>query len=104
MRQRIATVSEAALVVVGPMIWAAHFFLVYLAEAVLCSPAVAADGAVRAAGGALTIAAIVALVWARATATRHVLHALARPLVDLSIAAVVLTAIPLLIISSCRPA
>jgi NADH:ubiquinone oxidoreductase subunit 6 (subunit J) len=102
MTGRAVTIGYALLALVGPMIWASHFFAVYLAEAVLCSPAVAADGAVYLAGVVLTIAAVIGLLWVRRSSARGKWSSFVRPLIDLSIVAVVLTAIPLVIIDACR--
>lgn len=104
MTARTTAIGHALLGLVGPMIWAAHFFLVYLAEAVLCSTAAPADSGVRVVGGGLTIAAVIALLWARRISTHRAWSPFTRPLTDLSIVAVILTAIPLLVIGACRPA
>jgi hypothetical protein len=104
MTGRVVTIGHALLALVGPMIWAAHFFAVYLAEAVLCSPDVAADRAVPAVGVGLTVAALIVLIWVRRRAAGGAVSWFVRPLIDLSIVAVVLTAIPLLMIEACRSA
>jgi hypothetical protein len=86
------------------MVWAAHFFALYLAEAVLCSPSVPYASAVRVAGVTITLIAVLALLWARRLFGQSEARPFARPLIDLSIVAVLLTAIPLALIAACRPA
>jgi hypothetical protein len=103
MKVRTIAMGRAIFALVGPMIWAAHFFGVYLAEAILCSPAVSAGSGVRVAGIFLTIGALVALLWVRLIFARGSSSPFARPLVDLAIVAVVLTAIPILIVEGCSP-
>jgi len=101
MTTRATPTGTALLALIGPMIWAAHFFAVYLVEAVLCSPAVSANSAVHVAGVGLTIGALVALLSVRRISKQGAWTAFARPLIDLSIVAVVLTAIPFVMIASC---
>ena len=103
MSARVYTVGQTLLGLIGPIIWAAHFFSLYLAEAFLCVSA-GADTSVRIAGGGLTLAAIVALLYARRRTTMSQWAHLIRPLIDLSILAVVWTAIPLLALKTCTPA
>jgi hypothetical protein len=86
------------------MVWAAHFFALYLAEAVLCSPSVPYASAVRVAGVTITLIAVLALLWARRRFGQGEARTFARPLIDLSIVAVLLTAIPLALIAACSPA
>lgn len=103
MSTRVHNVGHALLGLIGPIIWAAHFFLLYLAEALLC---VSSDGgtSIRLAGGGLTLAAIVALFYARSRTTGSPWEPLIRPLIDLSIIAVVWTAIPQVALQTCTPA
>lgn len=104
MSARTITIGNALLALIGPAIWALHFFAVYLAEAVLCSPAVAFANGVVFVGAGLTIAAMIALLWVRRISIQERWRPFVRPLVDLSIVAVVLTGIPLAMIDVCRPA
>jgi hypothetical protein len=94
----------------GPMVWAVHFFGLYLAESFLCPPALSAAGAIiRPFEGVLTVTALMVLVWLRVTArapaetSRDASNPLSfqRPLIDVSIVAVVWTSIPLGLIGSC---
>ena len=104
MTVRAITTGSALLALIGPAIWAAHFFAVYLVEAVLCSPAVAfANGVVFTAAG-LTSVAVIALLWVRRISIQERWRSFVRPLVDLSIIAVMLTGIPLTMIGVCAPA
>ena len=103
MSPRVYTVGQALLGLIGPIIWAAHFFSLYLAEAFLCVSA-DADTSVRISGGGLTLAAIAALLTARRRASDSQWVSLIRPLIDLSIVAVVWTAIPLAVLGTCSSA
>jgi hypothetical protein len=103
MSARVHTVGQALFGLVGPIIWAAHFFSLYLAEAVLCVSA-DANASVRIAGVALTVATIAALLYARRRATRSPWASFIRPLIDLSMLAVVWTAVPLVALQTCAPA
>jgi len=96
----------------GPIVWAIHFFGLYLAEAFLCPPAVAAGTAiVRPFAMMLTVTALAMLIWLRvnarppAEASGRASGALAfkRPLIDISVIAVLWTTIPLFLIEACRP-
>jgi len=94
----------------GPIVWAIHFFGLYLAEAFLCPPVFSAGSAiVRPFAAVLTVIALAVLIWLRVNA-----RALAdvsggtsgalsfkRPLVDISIVAVLWTSIPLFLIEAC---
>lgn len=92
----------------GPIVWAAHFFGVYLAEALLCaSSSVSGVAAVRFAGAGLTVLALAILLWARLRARADHIEGLppsfsiTRPLIDLSIVAVLWTSIPLFMLQGC---
>ncbi len=96
---------EALLVLVGPVIWAVHFFAVYLAEAILCSlndPYYATI--VRALGLLLSLIATSLLIWVRVRWPRDIWPSVSRPLIDLSIVAIVLSSIPLLVLRACQSA
>ena len=76
---------------------------VYLAEAILCVSAGAAMN-VRFAGAGLTLAAIAALLYARRRTKVSPWASLICPLIDLSMIAVVWTAIPLVALQTCTQA
>ena len=94
----------------GPMVWAVHFFGLYLAESFLCPPSFSAAGAIiRPFAAVLTVMALMALVWLRlntpapaenSSTTANALP-FQRPLVDISIVAVVWTSIPVFLIGAC---
>jgi hypothetical protein len=96
----------------GPIVWAIHFFGLYLAESFLCPPAVSAgSGIVRPFAVILTIVALAVLIWLRVNArtppkppsgTSSALS-FKCPLIDVSIVAVLWTSIPLFLIEACRP-
>jgi hypothetical protein len=99
----VHSAGQALLGLIGPILWAAHFFSLYLAEAFLCA-STGADTSVRIAGGVLTLAAILALLFARSRTAGSPWASLIRPLIDLSMIAVVWTAIPLAALKTCAPA
>jgi hypothetical protein len=95
----------------GPIVWAIHFFGLYLAEAFLCPPSVSpGTGIVRPFAVAMTILALAVLIWLRvnahpaAEARSGTTGALAfkRPLIDISFIAVLWTSIPIFVIEACR--
>ena len=95
----------------GPIVWAIHFFGLYLAEAFLCPPVLStASVIIRPFAVALTVMALVLLVWFRLNMRAPTERpsgasdalSFKRPLVDLSIVAVVWTSIPLLLVEPCR--
>ena len=94
----------------GPIVWAFHFFGLYLAEAFFCPPALSAAGAIiRPFAVVLTVVALMVLVWLRVSARAPAemssgpsdALSFQRPLVDISIVAVVWTTIPVFLIDSC---
>jgi hypothetical protein len=94
---------EALLILTGPLTWAAHFFAVYLAEAILCSPnGLGYATIVRVLGLVLSMIAVSFLVWIRLRARRDIWPSVSRPLIDLSIVAIVLSSIPLLMLHACQ--
>lgn len=103
MSARVYTAGQALLGLIGAIIWAAHFFALYLAEALLCVSADAGTG-VRLVGGGLTLAAIAALLYVRSRASQSTWVSLIRPLIDLSMLAVIWTAVPLIALQTCTPA
>jgi hypothetical protein len=103
MSARVHTAGQALLGLIGPIIWAAHFFALYLTEALLCVSADAGTS-VRIAGGGLTLAAIATLLYARSRASRSTWASLICPLIDLSMLAVIWTAVPLVALQMCTAA
>jgi hypothetical protein len=95
----------ALLILIGPLVWTMHFFAVYLAEAILCSlndPYYATI--VRALGLLLSLIATSLLIWVRVRWPRDIWPSVSRPLIDLSIVAIVLSSIPLLVLRACQSA
>ena len=104
-------VSDLLTASAGPIVWAGHFFAVYLTEALLCpaqgSPTPAT---VRSIGTALTVLALAGIL---AFAIRHRRNdrvagpsaalGFALPLTFLSGLAVVWTSLPLLLLPACAP-
>jgi hypothetical protein len=96
---------EALLLLIGPLVWAAHFFAVYLVEAILCSLNGSGYGTiVLAVGLLLSIVTVSFLIWMRLRSRRDIWPSVSRPLIDLSIVAVVLSSIPPLLLRACQPA
>ena len=107
--------SDLLLALAGPMVWAGHFFGLYLTEAVLCSTPAPAGAQVRWIGAGLTVIALAALA-AFALRHRHGFHlfacdatgasaalSFAGPLTIVSILAVLWTSIPLFLLPACAP-
>ena len=108
--------SDLLLALTGPIVWAGHFFSLYLTEALLCStPALAAGAQVRWIGAGLTFIALGGLV-AFALRHRHDFHlfagdaagasaalSFAGPLTIVSILAVLWTSLPLFLLPACAP-
>ena len=108
--------SDLLLALTGPIVWAGHFFGLYLTEALLCSAPGPATGAqVRWIGAGLTAIALAGLV-AFALRHRHDFHlfagdatgasaalSFAGPLTIVSILAVLWTSIPLFLHPACAP-
>ena len=106
--------SDLLLALTGPIVWAGHFFGLYLTEALLCSaPGPATGGQVRWIGAGLTAIALAGLV-AFALRHRHDFHlfagdatgasaalSFAGPLTIVSILAVLWTSIPLFLLPAC---
>jgi len=98
-------ISDLLFGMAGPIVWAIHFFGLYLAEAFLCPPAVSpGTEIVRTFAVILTVLALAVLIWLRVNA-RPPAGALAfkRPLIDISFVAVLWTSIPIVLIEACRP-
>jgi hypothetical protein len=108
--------ADLVFAMTGPIVWAAHFFTLYLAEAFACSAqSPGTSGTVRWIGGAATLVAIVAValfalrIPAPARATDGPSHtvsafAFAVPLTLLSILAILWSSMPLFLLPACRPA
>ena len=92
----------------GPIVWATHFFILYLAEAFACA---AGASAVRWIGAMATIGALGILAVSAARAGAHisdgqpsvtaVLLSFAMPLALLSIVAILWSAMPLFLLPAC---
>lgn len=115
MSDRPRPLAHFLVALAGPGIWAAHFFGLYLSEALLCAtPSSATGGHMRGLGTGLTVAALAALI---AVARRHragirfdtcdgttaaaALSALAGPLAVISMLAVIWSALPLFLLAAC---
>lgn len=105
----IRPITDLLLAFAGPIVWAGHFFGVYLNEAVLCPTQGAAP--VRAVGAMLTVSALAIVVAAAvhhrgngpAAADSDAL-AFAFPLTLLSGLAVLWTSVPLFLLPACATA
>jgi hypothetical protein len=109
-RPRPRPVLDLIFAMAGPIVWAMHFFALYLAEAFFCPPAVSAgSGIIRPFAAILTVMALAALIALRVKSSTpseppvETSGALSfrRPLVDISIVAVLWTSIPLFLIEAC---
>lgn len=95
----------------GPIVWSAHFFLLYLAEAFACAGSNLPTEAVRWSGWVATITALAALALYLArvypfrqndrTAQVEAAFSFGGPLALLSMVAILWTAIPLLLLPAC---
>ena len=108
--------SDLLLACTGPLVWAGHFFGLYLTEALFCSTSPSAAAIqVRWIGAGLTVIALAALI-AFAVCARYstdglnelsadtgALFSLAGPLTILSILAVLWSSIPLFLLPACAP-
>jgi hypothetical protein len=109
MNTRIRPVTDLLLALAGPMVWAGHFFGVYLTEAVLCSPR-GAPAPVRSIAVSLTVLALAVIV-AFSIRQRHIdlttgrsaARFFALPLTLLSLLAVLWTSLPLFLLPACAP-
>ncbi len=116
MKTQPRSILELMKALAGPIIWAAHFFLLYLVEAFACTGQGASTGVVRWTGLAATAAAlgVLALLSLRSTrvlyapgegaAQNQPLSAFARPLILLSMVAILWTSAVLLLLPACAPA
>jgi hypothetical protein len=102
--------TDLLLALAGPIVWAGHFFAVYLTEALLCPAQGSATHAiVRSIGGVLTTLALAALIaFARRNLRDHRAGGSAElffalPLTLLSVLAVLWTSLPLLALPACAP-
>jgi len=110
MSVRTRPVGDLLFALIGPMVWAAHFFVVYLLEAMLCVPGASDSGAARIAAAFATVIALVVLICARLSRRTDCVDGLSqsfsftRPLIYLSMVAVLWTSLPLLVVQTCQPA
>lgn len=104
-------VTDLLIAFAGPIVWAGHFFAVYLSAALLCSvQGSPMQATVRSIGAALTVFALAAIL---AVAIRYCRNGraagpsaalgFALPLTLLSALAVVWTSLPLLLLPACAP-
>jgi hypothetical protein len=109
-------VSDLLLASFGPIVWAGHFFGLYLTEALLCSaPGPVTGGQVRWIGAGLTVVALAVLVvfavrsrgafgFSDDRRTRAgALSSFAGPLTVVSMLAVFWTSLPLFLLPACTP-
>ena len=113
MTPRVQPVTDIVLALSGALIWAGHFFVLYLSEAFACAGPTTPTGLVRWIGAIATATALFALgllvlgipkpltTQANATAASF---AFATPLNLLSMIAIVWTSIPLILMPACLPA
>jgi len=114
MSARRDSVIDLVKAVTGPIVWAIHFFFLYLTEAFACANRGLPTDAVRWSGLAATLAAVALLAlfstrFGRShqqdrTAQTQPAFKLGAPLALLSMVAIVWTAIPLLLLPACAPA
>jgi hypothetical protein len=107
------SVIDLVKVMIGPIVWAAHFFFLYLTEAFACANSTFPTDAVRWSGLAATLAAlaVLALYFTRVcpfrqqdrTAEAEAAFIFGAPLALLSMVATTWTAIPLLLLPACAP-
>ena len=113
------SIKELAFALTGPVLWAAHFFAVYMTEALLCnggtsSPAV---GVVRPIGVTLTVIAITALgvlvTWQALPLRRpqrgdsrnaHFLREISIALAAIALLAVIWGGLPAMLLPACMAA
>lgn len=90
----------------GPLIWFAHFSLIYGAEAAMCRPPAPSPGGLLSFGATLTVAALAALGWLAFSEHRRLtsdafLHGAGLLLAGLAALAVLWTAVPLAVLPGC---
>jgi hypothetical protein len=104
-------VTDLLVAFVGPIVWAGHFFAVYLTEALVCpSQGWGPQATVRSIGAALTALAL-AVLFAFAIRQRGKDPAardsaalfFALPLTILSVLAILWTSVPLFLLPACAP-
>jgi hypothetical protein len=108
MTVRPLPLSHLVFALAGPIVWAAHFFILYLVEAFGCTSTGTTNDTVRWIGAATTIIALAALVlWGVARGYRDgarrqdVRFAFARPLALVSAIAILWSAMPLFLLPTC---
>ena len=116
MKAQPRSVFELMKALAGPIVWAAHFFLLYLVEAFACTGQGASASAVHSIGIAATATAlgVLALLSLRTNRALHApgegaaqnqpLSTFARPLILLSTVAILWTSAALLLLPACAPA
>ena len=111
MNPRPRALTHLLVALTGPIVWAAHFFVLYLTEAFACGGGAAADAAVRWIGATATLGALSTVaVWGAQRAFRRSKRlslqedaplAFAAPLTLLSVVAILWSAMPLLLLPAC---
>jgi hypothetical protein len=107
------SVIDLVTALTGPIVWAAHFFFLYLTEAFACAGSNLPAEAVRWSGLVATITALAALALYLArvypfrqrgrTAQAETAFIFGAPLALLSMVSILWTAIPLLLLPACAP-
>ena len=110
MKSEARPVTDLLFAVAGPLVWAAHFFSVYLTEALLCStqePAL--QRSVHFMAGSQTVLALVVMLVIAiqhrsddSAGRRSAVPAFALPLTLLSALAVIWSSLPSLLLPACR--
>jgi len=112
----VRPVTDIVLALSGPLVWAAHFFVLYLTEAFACAGQPTPAGMVPWIGAIATAAALFALgllalgipkpltAQANAADATAASFAFATPLTLLSMIAIMWTSIPLILMPACLPA
>jgi hypothetical protein len=101
--------TDLMFVLAGPIVWAAHFFAVYLTQALLCPTQGPATHVPVVSAGALSVLALVAMLVIAmrqhgdgSLRRRHTLL-FALPLTLLAALAVVWTTLPIFVLPTCAP-
>lgn len=108
MSTQVRSIGHVLPLLAGPLIWAAHFFTVYLVEAFACDAVNA--GFVRAVGAGTTFLALAAIscagwvFWKSLPRKNGIGELFALPLAAVSGIAIAWTALPLALLPSCTPA
>lgn len=108
---RARWITELALPLIGPVIWSAHLFVLYGAEALLCSAPEPSQPILSFVATAATAVAVILLLglmlWQLQREVRHVptgpfLREVSIVLAGLALLGVLWTALPATLVSACR--